>query len=162
MEYAIIAFVVLSLLAAVLLKFGRLRRVAVLPYAQSGPLFTPAERSFLGVLRQACGGRYAVMGKVRLADVLRPRRGLSKSAWQSAFNRISARHFDFVLCDPGTLSVACVFELQDRSHNDRKRSARDRFLRDACEAAELPLIEFEARPSYSVAEIRSLIEGIVR
>ena len=36
----------------------------------SQTLFTPAERSFLGVIDNAIDGQYRVMGKVRLADLI--------------------------------------------------------------------------------------------
>jgi len=35
-------------------------------YRQRGPLFTAAERSFLGILDKAVYGRYRVFGKVRV------------------------------------------------------------------------------------------------
>ncbi len=39
-------------------------------YGSQRALFTPAERSFLGVLEQAMGETYRIFGKVRLADVI--------------------------------------------------------------------------------------------
>ena len=57
-------------------------------------LFTAAERSFLGVLDQVSAGRYRVFGKVRIADVITPAKGLDKSTWTSVFNRIKAKHFE--------------------------------------------------------------------
>jgi len=41
-------------------------------YRPRGNLFTEAERSFLGVLKQAVGDHAEVFGKVRVADVLVP------------------------------------------------------------------------------------------
>lgn len=95
-------------------------------------LFTPAERSYLGVLDQACAGRYRVFGKVRIADVISPAKGLDNSARASAFNRIKAKHFDFVLCDPQTLCVKAVIELNDKSHAKNHRIERDEFVRQTC------------------------------
>jgi hypothetical protein len=69
------------------------------PYQKSAALFTPAERSFLGVLQQAVGNNATIFGKVRVADVVEPKAGLGRSARQRTFNRISAKHFDFLLCD---------------------------------------------------------------
>ena len=62
-------------------------------------LFTPSEIKFYRELEQAIGEQFIVFGKVRVADIITPEKGLSKSNWQSAFNKISAKHFDFVLCD---------------------------------------------------------------
>ena len=60
-----------------------------------------------------------------------------RSAWQTAFNKISGKHFDFVLADFGTLAVKVVIELNDKSHRSGKRAVRDEFIRDACADAEL-------------------------
>ncbi|MGH8196269.1 MAG: DUF2726 domain-containing protein [Woeseiaceae bacterium] len=59
-----------------------------LPYVRKPALFSPAERSFLGALEQAAGNEYRVFGKVRIADVIERKRGLARSEWQRAFNRV--------------------------------------------------------------------------
>ncbi|WP_018231811.1 DUF2726 domain-containing protein [Thioalkalivibrio thiocyanodenitrificans] len=43
------------------------------PYVKIEGLFSPAERSFLGVLDQAVGDEYRVFGKVRVADAAKRR-----------------------------------------------------------------------------------------
>ncbi len=130
-------------------------------YRLNGPLFSPAERSFLGVLMQAVPDEAIVMGKVRVADVLTPVKGLERSKWQTAFNKISAKHFDYVVCDRSTLKVLSVVELNDKSHKAKKRIERDAFLREACSSAGLRLLEFEAKASYSVAEVRNQLAAEV-
>ena len=72
-------------------------------YRQQNKLFSPAERSLYGALRLAVADNAIVFGKVRVADVLTPRNTSSRSHWQKAFNRISAKHFDFVICQPEDL-----------------------------------------------------------
>ena len=128
-----------------------------LPYQKSEALFTPAERSFLGVLQQAVGNNAAIFGKVRVADVVEPKTGLGRSARQKAFNKISAKHFDFLLCDKEDLSVACAIELDDGSHNSKRRQERDEFLKGVCEAAGVPLIQVPAKSAYVISEVRSLL-----
>lgn len=123
------------------------------PYQKQPALFTPAERSFFGVLKQAVGQDFQVFGKVRVADAIAVRSGLTRQVWRRAFNQISAKHFDFVLCAPGELSVVCAIELNDSSHQNKSRQDRDAFLANVCKAACLPLITFEAQPAYSVAEV---------
>ena len=129
-------------------------------YQQKDRLFTAAERSFLGVLDMAAAGTYRVFGKVRVADVLATAKGLDNSTRASLFNRIRAKHFDFVLCDPKTLDVKAVVELNDKSHESKHRKARDEFLRDACQDAGLPLREVQAQRSYSVEALRQMLRDI--
>mgnify|MGYP001827743581 CR=1 FL=1 len=126
-------------------------------YRLQRSFLSPAERSFYGVLCSAIAGDYVVLAKVRVADVITPVKSNNRSTWQTAFNRISAKHFDFVLCDPKSLSVEQVVELHDRSHKNDKRAERDNFLRSACASAGLSLSEFVAKKSYSIEEVRNRI-----
>jgi hypothetical protein len=69
-------------------------------YALRGALLTPAEVRFYHALKEAVGEEFVIFSKVRVADILTPQAGLGQGDWQRAFNKISAKHFDFVLCDP--------------------------------------------------------------
>jgi len=127
------------------------------PYQKAEALFSPAERSFLGVLQQAVGDNAAIFGKVRVADVVEPKADLGRSARQKAFNKISAKHFDFLLCDKEDLSVACAIELDDVSHNSKRRHERDEFLKGVCEAAGVPLVQVPAMSGYVIDAVKRLI-----
>jgi hypothetical protein len=158
----VIYWVIFFLIAIALFKFmflngrgGKLK----FPYKKSGPLFSTAERSLLGVLDMAIGQDYRIMGKVRVADVVEVSGTVGRSAWQTAFNRISSKHFDYVLCDKESLTVTCVIELNDKSHNGRKRQKRDEFLEGVCKAANLPLVTIPAKAGYSVQEIRDSVQA---
>jgi len=129
------------------------------PYKKQNALFSPTERSFLGVLESVVQGRYRVFGKVRLAAVLAVDGGLTASARASAFNRIAQKHVDFLLCEPSTLAVIAVIELDDQSHQRPDRQARDGFLDAACTAAGVVLIRYPVRAAYTAAEVN---EGLSR
>ncbi len=129
------------------------------PYIKNTALFSPAERSFLGVLEQAVGDEYRIFGKVRVADVASVKSMSNKRNWYQAFNRISAKHFDFLLCAKGDLSITCAVELDDKSHQQHKRQERDAFLVGVCQSISLPLIQIQAQAAYSVAEVRAKIVG---
>jgi len=131
-------------------------------YTKRPTLLSPAERSFLGVLSLAVGEETQVFAKVRVADVITPIKGSSRSQWQIAFNKISSKHFDYVLCDKKDLSVVCVVELNDRSHHSKIRRARDAFLTAACKSAGLPLIMIPARRTYKVHDVSTALEGLLR
>jgi hypothetical protein len=158
MGWIILLVVIIVVLASVAIWLKSPRAAtAEFPYTKNAALFSPAERSFLGVLEQAVGEHYRVFGKVRVADVASVRPISDRSAWKRAFNRISAKHFDFVLCTRDDLSVAAAVELDDKSHQQRKRQARDGFLVSLCEAISLPLIQVPARRGYSVGELRAQV-----
>jgi hypothetical protein len=147
----LIALVALAAIAH-LLK-GPIGGTDKLPYKLKGPLFTPAERSLLGSLDKAVGNQYRVFGKVRVADLVSVISMSNRSAWRRAFNRISAKHFDYVVCRATDLQPVCVIELNDKSHLKASRSARDAFLVSVCEKVSLPLIMVDAKRGYVVSDL---------
>lgn len=142
------AIVVAAIVVFTIAVRGKQHSKRIILFRQRVALFTAAERSFLGVLDQACTARYRVFGKVRIADVLAPAKGLDRSMWTKAFNRISAKHFDFVLCDPQTLKVQAIIELNDKSHSSSRLIERDEFVARACADAGLALKMVKAQRSY--------------
>jgi len=126
------------------------------PYEKQS-LFTPAERSFLGVLEQTVNGQYRIMGKVRLSDIVKVKGSMNKSSWQNAFNRIQSKHVDFVACDPATLNVQFIIELDDSTHNKSNRQERDQFIDNTLKAAGIPIFHITAKKSYSVQDIQNII-----
>ena len=63
--------------------------------------------------------------KVRLADIIEPRKGTGE--WQKLFYKIQAKHIDFLICDYN-LKILAVLELDDNSHNQPDRHERDKFV----------------------------------
>ena len=131
-------------------------------YKINTSLLSAAERSFYGVLVNMVGDSIIVFAKIRVADILTPAKGSTRSHWHKAFNRISSKHFDFVLCRNDDLNVLCVIELNDKSHFSKKRMARDEVLRDVCESAGLPLVEIAAKRAYNTTELQLLLNDYIK
>ncbi|MGF1863501.1 DUF2726 domain-containing protein [Photobacterium profundum] len=131
-------------------------------YQEIPTLFTPAERSFYGVLENVLTDDFVLFGKVRVADVIKPKQGLSKKVWGSLFNKISRKHFDFVICDKKYLTVICAVELNDSSHDKTDRENRDKFLADAMYSAGIPLVFITAKRNYVASEVRAAIEPYLK
>ena len=131
------------------------------PYVPAKALFTPAERSFLGVLDQVVGSEHRVFGKVRVADLASVKPGLSAAARQGALNKVAAKHFDFVVCRASDLSVVCAVELNDSSHSTKRAQARDDLLTNVCEAIGLPLFQVPAKRAYSVQELQAQFASVI-
>lgn len=124
-------------------------------YRRHEALFTPAELHFLRSLRGALPPGIDVFGKVRVADVLRPLEKLDRKSWRRAFNRITGKHLDFVLCEQDTGRLICAIELNDRSHARTKRQERDRFIAAACTEAAFPLLMIPAARDYDSDLLRT-------
>lgn len=135
---------------------GRPARVDM-PYQKAAALFSPAERSFLGVLQQAVGNHTAVFGKVRAADAVKLQKGLGRSAQQTAYKRIADKYFDFLLCDKEDLSIACAVQFNSGRHLSKHRHTEDEFLKKVCEAVGIPLIWVAAESAYVVSEVQRLL-----
>lgn len=153
----VIVFVLAGAAVFKMLRKQKTREPQNYPYEKEQALFSPAERSFLGILEQAVNGRHRFMGKVRLADVVKVKGGLNKSSRQNAFNRIQSKHVDIVACDPATLSIRFVVELDDNTHSRPERQGRDQFVDNALRAAGIPVVHVTAKRSYSVQDIQSVL-----
>lgn len=159
MSEMLVVAVILLIALTLFLKYLQSRQPAAsLTYSKQQNFLSPAERSFFGVLKLAIGDDLELFSKVRVADVITPQKGMNKSNWQGAFNKISAKHFDFVLCNKDDLSVACAIELDDKSHNSAKTKDRDLFLNEACDSANLPLVRFRVKSSYTTEAIQEALK----
>lgn len=56
------------------------------------------------------------------------------------FDRIKAKHVDFILADKNTLDTLLVIELDDNSHIETDRIKRDIFVDSALKSAGIPII----------------------
>ena len=128
-------------------------------YRPKGSLFTDTEARFLRVLDEAVGDDHRVFAKVRVADLLTVGRVEDNAAWQRAFNQISAKHVDFVVCARDSLRIVAAVELDDRSHDVPHRQRRDAFLERAFAVADVHLARVPVRAGYVAAEVRSMVLG---
>lgn len=154
---AVVGLLVLVSVLSALLR----RRPSDYPYESYDSLLSPAERSFFGVLQQALQGEFTPLAKVRLADILRVHRSISAQRRAAAFNRVSSKHSDFVICATDTFHVIAVVELDDKSHRGEARQRRDQFLDAALAAAGIPVLHISGQRSYSIQDVRSRLASLL-
>lgn len=127
-----------------------------LPYVKRNSLVTNSELSFFHVLREAVEDQWHVVAMVRLADIMRVRKGTAEfQKWQ---NKIHAKHIDFLLCDPESLEIVLAIELDDATHQRADRQERDEFVNAAFECCGLPLLRVPVAKDYDVDELRQAID----
>lgn len=108
-------------------------------YYKKTYFFTKNEFYFYKALKEiACELELEIFPKARLADIIEPPR--NGKNWQTAFNKIKAKHIDFVLCENQTFKPKLVIELDDKSHTTEKRMQRDQFVDEALKSAHLQII----------------------
>lgn len=146
-----------------LAMLARLIGVGRVPAAPTGPatspahtyrlrddFLSPAEANLLRVLRDAAGDWALICPKVRLADLVYAPHQEERRA---AFNRVSRKHLDFVLCDAQTLRPSLAIELDDRSHERPDRRERDVFIDQVLDGVGLPLLRLPVQRSYDTRAI---------
>jgi len=163
---SLIGLMLVLMVGAFLMRFletksrqGRSQPPRPADYVAKESPFTAAEARFLRVLDDALGEEYRVFAKLRLADLLDVH-GERGAAWLRAFNQISAKHIDFVVCRRETLELVVAVELDDRSHNAPERQRRDAFVDRVFATAQLPLVRIPVRRAYLPDEIRAMVLGV--
>ncbi len=121
-------------------------------------LFSPAERSFFGILESLDYNGVTIVAKVRLADVFGIKKGLERGDRKAALNRIVAKHVDFMLIQKSDGRPLVGIELDDSSHADEKRVVRDLFVDTVFASAGLPFLHVVAQAAYDPKEIQRQID----
>lgn len=131
-------------------------RTSTYPYEKIVSICTKTEARFYQQLIESVKGDFLIFGKVRIADLLKVRKGAkNRLSWQ---NRINCKHIDFVLCDPVSLEIRVAIELDDRSHQRPDRIERDKFVNKAFEDASFPILRIKTADQYDQKLIRKTIE----
>ena len=92
--------------------------------------------------------------KVRLLDIIEPRKG--EKDYKALFYKVQAKHVDFLICDQ-SMHIKAVLELDDNSHDQKDRQARDTFVDQI-----LTSVGYKVIRTHSITEttLDSLIEPI--
>jgi very-short-patch-repair endonuclease len=130
-----------ALLAKARGQKGRSEYEAVTP-------LTEAEKEFYKVLTGLYGTSVLIWPKVRLLDLVRPRKTLDRSTLQIAKNRVSSKHVDFVLVRPEDLTILGVIELDGRTHDRPSNQDRDALVDNALTQAAIPICRIKSRRNY--------------
>lgn len=83
---------------------------------------------------------YAVITKIRLADLIEVSNEAPPKKKRSYFYKIQSKHIDFALCNKENLYPILLIELNDRSHQNENRMKRDSFIKNALEKAGYKLL----------------------
>jgi len=122
------------------------------PYKLRDDFLSPAEHSFYMVLQQAVSDWALICPKVNLSDLFYAK--ISDAREYRIFtNKIDRKHVDFVLCDPQTMKPLLGVELDDKSHKQKKRQERDKFVDGVFQAAKIPIARITARRTYNANEL---------
>jgi len=151
------AVLLLALLFRIFVRHGG--KLARLVYQKRGALFSPDDRVFYRALKQAVGGEYEIFGKIRVTDLVQPKKVVASDVSRAGLAAIVGQHFDFVLCDVNTLAVTCVIQLHDKTNPAQQPEYKDDALKPVCDSVGLPLLRFPIKAEYSADEIRDKLQA---
>ncbi len=120
-------------------------------------MLSPAELNFYRVLQTAVSDWAIIFTKIRLGDLFYPKAG-NRGENTSYRNKIQLKHVDFLLCDPQTLKPMMAIELDDTTHQQKKRRERNEFVDGVFDAAGLPLLHVPVKIGYRIAELNALLQ----
>lgn len=96
----------------------------------SSPLLTPNELEFYHRLKRALPG-FDILAQVAMGALLSPAVPRTSRDYLRIRGTFAQKFVDFVICDPKTLAVIALVELDDRTHNAGKDAQRDAMLKEA-------------------------------
>jgi hypothetical protein len=155
--FDVVAITAVVVVVAVVLLVVLMRRAAAYPYRAVDFLLSTTEGEFLAALRQALGADYEVYPKVRLAELIDVRKGLTRKQRTDALEHIAGRHVGFVVCNRETHAIRGVVELEVGGGRRSGRRGRVPFLDAALAAAHVPLLRVPMESSYATAELRDRV-----
>lgn len=124
-------------------------RVAIDHDYRPKALLTPTEAKSHHCLMSLSENRVRIQCKPRLADVFDHAKGDL-----AAFNKISQKHVDFLICRNDDWTPMLAIELDDDSHERKAVKNRDMFVNALFASAGIPLIRIHVR---EVEQIERLV-----
>ena len=155
----LILFALLSLIVIVGVLASRLNDNSFpFPFDSKPSVFTPAEKNFQNLVEQAMGNKYRIINRVKLADIVTIRNGVSNRASQSAVTTAESKYLDFVICERSSMKLLGTIDLVDTKGKGYKIK-KDWFVSGTLEAAAIPHLRIKVKPNYTLDEIRACINS---
>jgi len=123
------------------------------PYRLGKSILTGPELIFYRVLRKHLNQDYILGTKIRIADFVNVKRVKKDGKQMStlpAFNRISSKHADFMICAMNGKPLAWI-ELDDKSHGTKSAQKADRFKDDVAKKVGIPIYRVKTGTNYNEA-----------
>ncbi len=129
------------------------------PYIKRKYLLTLKEREFFAFLQELYGQEFYVFPQIHIASLLYVKNGERK--WQTYFNKIIRKSVDFVFFDKQDMGPVVAIELDDRTHEQNSRIARDSFVDGAFKSAGIPLIHIKIHELEDKMQIKQKIDSVL-
>jgi len=113
-------------------------------------ILTKPELILYRVIIKHMQGRFIIAPKVRLADFIKIKGGQKSgpTSTTSAFNRISGKHCDFMICNLNGKPLAWL-ELDDATHLKASAKKADKFKNEVASIIGIPLYRIKTGTDYN-------------
>lgn len=111
------------------------------------------EKDFYYILKKEVEKKeYRILCQVALYEIV-------KSIDYKSYQKIAKYTVDFIIIDKLGNTVKCI-ELNDKSHNIKKRKKRDEIVRKVLKVCNIELVEKKAKMNYNKDDIEEIIKDI--
>ena len=153
---------ILTVGAAIVVAFGLLwgPRALRTVFRIRGPyrarrILTPNETEFFKRLASALPG-YVIFTQVSMSALIEPREIERNATYMRLRAKFAQKYVDYLICEPKSLRVVAIVELDDRTHDLEKDAARDEML----EGAGYTVVRWHSKHKPDRAEISRTIERL--
>jgi hypothetical protein len=130
-----------------------------LPYRVSDRFLSQTEYSFYMVAKKVLADRFIICPQIPLSSIFFI---TDKANYTAAFNKISRKRIDFLICDGLTVKPLFGIELDDKSHEKLDRIERDIFVEKIFENSGLPLLRIPVKNAYVTTDLELLFIGVLK
>lgn len=128
----------------------------VSPYLRRPSILNQAEARFYFRLTQAVGDSFLIAPKIRLADVIDVRGDAME--WKGSWNRIAAKHIDFLLVATDNFRPLLAIELDFESAFGTEGRSGDEWLERALMICGMPIMKIKVKRDYDPTALRRQID----
>lgn len=122
----------------------------------SKQFFTDTEMNFYRVLTQCLDEKTTILAQVSMQQLFYVLKGSGQKSWR---NKIQSKSIDFLLCDTATLRPLLGIELDDATHEQPERVARDKEVDRVFASANLQLLHIAAQRQYDTRKALAADSG---
>ena len=119
-------------------------------FYKRGKLLTNNELKFYKILKKITKNyNYNIFTQVVLYEIVRNKEIMD-------FNKIKSKSIDFVVTDENSKILVCI-ELDDNTHNRKKRIERDTFINELFKDLNIKLLRIPVKEYYNIQEMEKII-----
>lgn len=99
---------------------------------------------------------YILLTQIPLYSIIETKNTIYK---QTAFNKIKSKSIDFVIATYNLKPILCI-ELDDYTHNYKKRIERDVFINNLFNDINIKLLRIKVQQNYNLEEIKNYLNSL--